>query len=383
MGSNHLVIIDPIYTYGGSKVATENILRLLDEEKLRITVLTANPSSWQYEHLHTRRLYEPKWLANKIKGSLYFVRHFFIALQLLLLRFRLGKIDLALGASGPGIDLSLYLLKSLLKYKIIQLVHGTVAQSRTVGHALKGADEVYHLNSAYDSLLASINRVSKEDYCRLPPNFRQMINGLSEHNWPQPCQYQTPAIFWAASLLKWKGLDTLISALQIVEPVIPIETHICYIKPEQDHIPTCKAPVIIQGVHWHNSPDNLDQIRAGANIFVSTSENEPFGLSILEAMAAGHCVFIPDDNSYWAQHLTDGINCIKYKPGSPDNLVKKLTPIIANLEEIRRLGNNAMNIARQYRASIQYQSLKNSIENLTNLSADSSVIQSNRRLIND
>ena len=74
--------------------------------------------------------------------------------------------------------------------------------------------------------------------------------------------------------------------------------------------------------NWAFDPPNLDELRRQRSIFVSTSEREPFGLSILEAMTAGLCPVIPAEGAYWDQHLTDGEHCLKYTLGDADSLEK-------------------------------------------------------------
>ncbi len=89
----------------------------------------------EMEWLKTHPLHEPAWLAQQEQGIAYFIRHFIILLNILWLRLRFGHFDMALGASGPGVDLALYLARPLLNWKVVQLVHGPVACSRTIGAA--------------------------------------------------------------------------------------------------------------------------------------------------------------------------------------------------------------------------------------------------------
>jgi len=295
----HLVVIDPTAFSGGSKVATESILRLLDSHKIRITVLSADPDSWRDPRFKRVHLYQPQWLAKKEQGIAYFLRHLFIALNLWVTRLRFGGFDIGLGASGPGVDLALYLLKPLLGIKVIQLIHGPVARSNTIARCLLAAEQVYYLQSSRDSLINSLTCLNELPLKTLPAHFHIMHNGLSEQHWPTSCQRQEASIFWAASLLKWKGLETLLTALHKLPIKKRPATHICYIKPKDTQLPISQPPTNLHHVYGYENPANLDQIRASANIFVSTSKNEPFGLSILEALAAGHCVLIPADGAYW------------------------------------------------------------------------------------
>ena len=357
----HLVVIDPTAFSGGSKVATESILRLLDSNKIRITVLSADPDSWHWPQLTCVPLYQPKWLARKEQGIAYFLRHFFIALNLLLLRLRFGRFDIGLGASGPGVDLALYLLKPLLGITVIQLIHGPVARSNTIARCLLAAEQVYYLQSSRDSLLSSLACIDEHPRQTLPAHFQIMHNGLSEQLWPTPCQQQSPVVLWAASLLKWKGLETLLIALRSLPADKRPLTHICYIKPKEMQLPISKLPHALHKVNCYENPANLDQIRASANIFVSTSKNEPFGLSILEALAAGHCVLIPADGAYWDQILEDNLNCIKYQSDNAGHLMQKLMLLNNDLQQVIRIGQQAVKIATDYRAKRRYANIQTGI----------------------
>lgn len=359
--NRHIIVIDATPFIGGSKIATENILRQIDDENIRITVVTADPKSWNWEKLHTIRLFEFKWLARQVHGLPYFIRHLLITLQLLFTRYKQGAFDIALGVSGPGVDLSLYLAKPLLKFNIIQLIHGDVACSRTIGKCLLLADEVHYLESTRNSLLDAISCISKIHTTQLPPHYQQMQNGIPANAWPKRCQTKRPVIFWAASLLKWKGLEVLLGALSILRTDERNETHICFIRPKDTALEISEAPIEMRSVFWHEAPNNLDTLRSATNIFVSTSSHEPFGLSILEAMAAGHCIVIPADGAYWDRKLIEGVECIKYQPSNITDLADKLFMLTHNMPIVRRLGNTAAKKSELYRAELCYASIKNSL----------------------
>jgi len=378
---HHLLVIDPTAFAGGSKVATENILRLLDREHIQITILTADPDSWRWSRLNRVHLYQPRWLANQEQGIPYFLRHMVIAFQLILTCLRFGRFDIAVGASGPGVDLALYMVKSLLGFRLLQLIHGPIARSRTIGRCLLAADEVHYLKNTRSSLQSALFKFTSTPHKLTPPHFQIMQNGLSEHAWPSRCQTERPVIFWAASLLKWKGLDIMLDALNRIEAGSRPETHICYIEPKEILLPVIRAPVSINAVHWHKNPEHLDEIRASANIFVSTSRNEPFGLSILEAMAAGHCVLIPADDAYWDRTLTNGIDCIKYTPGDAADLAGKLRAVSSDMQRIKNLGAAAARMARHYRAHIRYAPIKNTLDRMINVQGSDHSVQTSTETV--
>lgn len=383
----HLLVLDPTAFSGGSKIATENIIRLLDSDKVRVTVLTAHLGSWSYQKLTKVQLLQPKWLSRKETGIPYFLGHIVIALNILLTRLRYGRIDKVIGASGPGVDLALYLIQPVLGFQITQLIHGPVALSKTIARCLNKAHVSYHLESSKNSILAALSRLTNKTQKTLPSHFHVMHNGLPKHSWPTRCQTNKPVIFWAASLLKWKGLDVLLSALKKAPSTVSIETHICYIQPKNTTLPVSKLSLKSNDVHYHENPHHLDKLRADANIFVSTSQNEPFGLSILEAMAAGHCVLIPDDGAYWDNTLKSGVNCIKYTANDADNLMEKLLMLNDDIKTVIRIGNAAAKMALNYQAEKLYENIKLVLESdsdeVTSNPLIQTSMQTNSRLHHD
>ena len=296
----HILILDPVAFGGGSKISTQHLLSLLDRQKVHVSVLTSDLKSWKNTPFNVCPLYMPKRLEKAEQGVLFFIRHCFIAVQLLWLHLFIARIDTALAASGPGVDFALYMLKILLNFKLIQMIHGPVAPSRSIGHCLAAASQVFYLESTKVSLSKALKAAGLQSDIVHYAHFQIFKNGLPEKNWPTPCQYQYCVVFWAASLLKWKGLDTLTNALSILRPSERPETHVSYIRPKQHNLPISEAPQSLSKVFWYQEPLNFDTLRSHANVFVSTSTLEPFGLSILEAMAAGMCVIIPED----------GANCV-------------------------------------------------------------------------
>ena len=360
-----ILVLDPIPFRGGSKVATENILQLVDRRKSKITVLTHDENSWRMEGIRCEPLWEPKWLMTSMQGLPYFLRHFILLLNVIRSFIKHGRAQLLVGASGPGVDLALYFAKALFKGKIIQLIHGPVAVSRTIGRCLLFADRIFCLESARTSVESAVAVVGgslegRVDKCST------FVNGLPDDAWPTPSGTQEVAVLWAASLLKWKGMETLMTALEQFEARNRPQTHICYIRPKEASLPVSQAPISMDKVVWHESPDELDRIRSGCSVFVSTSYQEPFGLSILEALAAGLCVLIPEDGAYWDRMLTDGVNCVKYEPANPQSLARKLRLLKVAPQLLGKIGREGQKVAEKYRASSCYRNIIGYIESTEN-----------------
>jgi len=372
----HIVLVDPIAYGGGSKIATARMLKMVDPKKVRVTVVTGDPESWAGTLAKTSPLFEFSLLSRKDQGVGYFLRHILIAFSLLWARISCGRFDRAVGASGPGIDLSLYIGRKIFGYQIIQLIHGPVAKSRTIARALESADRVFYLETAAESLVSALETIrSKAEITQMMESrkFSTFRNGLADDQWPTRSHSPAGGIFWASSLLKWKGLETLIEAVKLLPSPGLVDTHICFIRPKNTNLELGPGPVEIDRVHWHENPQNLDQIRAGCKIFISTSRKEPFGLSILESMAAGLAILIPNDDSYWDRQLEDRKHCLKYRAEDSEDLALKILYLQQNPGLIEKLGKQSQLVASHYRADIVYRETLDCMEQ-TELLASHSIV---------
>ncbi|MCL2914037.1 glycosyltransferase family 4 protein [Shewanella corallii] len=330
------------------------MLSLLGED-CSFTVFTQDPQSWQTLNPDTHPLWLPAWIMNKDMGLLYFLKFLLIATQVLVRWPMLKKPGLMIGASGPGIDLAAYLVRYITGTPILQMIHGPVATSKTIGKCLMQAEAVHYLPGCKSSIRLALDRAGALHEAMVEPRYVTMLNGLAIDNWPTQATQETestPSVFWAASLLKWKGLDLLTAALNKVPE---IKANICYIQPKNIALEHSEIGQSDDRIHWYKEPKNLDEIRAGSQIFVSTSQHEPFGLSILEAIAAGQCIVLPADGSYWDKVLVDGANCVKYTPGDSQDLANKLRMLCDTPELVIELGHCAGFISRNYHAEAVYQ----------------------------
>lgn len=365
------LIFDPITFKGGSKIATVEALSLCRADINHFVIATADVEFWKSCKLTASHSVDIvalpliKPLAKQHYGLLYWLSQCYTALCLLFFLIKYKSIDRAIGASGPGMDMPLYIVKLLKNIELVQFIHGHVGNSRSIGYCLTVADKVFYLPSCRPSISVALRtylerKTSIEDSGSLVEmyltsrKYHTFVNGLPEDRWPTRCQTDFPVCFWAASLLKWKGLDLFVEALKHAAHIKPIASNICYIRPIDTAIPTSTAPVVIKYTNWYQDPQELDTIRSQSNIFVSTSHKEPFGLSILEALAAGMCVVIPQDGSYWDKRLTHNLNCIKYLPDDANSLCDALLYAVKDRTNFKRCIDNGMMIAEEYRAEQRY-----------------------------
>ena len=367
---NTLVIYDPIPFAGGSKVAINHLLEVyyeLNKTRSRIIIATCNTASWQQQLQTTQNapkhtatctqlapLYLPYALSQASQGGLFYAKQIFLMLQLLGVLLRHRRVTQILCISGPGVDAGALFLSHWLGITRFLFIQGPFAASRLALKSLALANQVYYLAGCRSYYLNVLQAMAPNQGLSLKSKSQVFINGLPKNQWPSASTQTQPVILWAASLLKWKGLTLLEETLAHAHLAPNIQAHICYIKPQKTTL-ACNAPP----KNTHNTcaweqPKNLDALRSQARIFVSTSTLEPFGLSILEAMAAGLCPVIPRDGAYWDTQLTHGINCIKYTPANAPDLTRFLNLLAKHSHCINYLGLNAQKVAQKYSAQHAY-----------------------------
>lgn len=363
--TKHILILDSIPYISDSKLATQNILACLTKDNIKLTVLTHDKHAWQAPGRQTQIIYEPLLLTQKSSGIGYYLRHLILFLNMIWVRIKFGKIDLTVGASSPNHDLAIYLYQLLFNNQVMQLIHAPITPSKTAGYCLREADSIFYIGCALDSINLTLKSIdySADELKGQGTKIKPFLNGLPTNNWPSPViDYQQPKLLWAETRLKQEELATLTSALESCSFMTRPETHICYNARKQTQVKNSQTPIEIPNVYWHESPDHLDEIRRHTNIFISTSHKNSFGLATLEAMAAGLCIVIPKDGSYWDHQLIEGKHCIKYLPCNPQDLRHQISAVIKHPQLIEKLGLSAQKIAQHYRANTLYHTIAQTIE---------------------
>ncbi len=345
-----ILIYDPVPFKGGSKEVMKTILAELPDD-VEVWVISNDTDSWCHSSVNLCPLFSPGFLQNKTTGMPYFLKQLIYLFSLLFLMIKLKRFHKIIGISGPGVDFALYLLNELININIIQLVQGDIATSKVAGFGLTRANKVFYLPSTYHSIQRALERSSKNTVIN-NKIFIPFINGLNKASIKAKMANNRVGLLWAASLLKWKRLELFIDALDKVDTIYSNPNKyfakICYIEPKAEAYLDIAQLKSVDNIHWYQDPDNLNDIRATCSVFISTSEKEPFGLSILEAMVAGLAIVIPADDAYWDQHLTDGYDCIKYNPNDINTLVAALVRLIDNPNLLSKLAQQANETAQYY-----------------------------------
>ncbi len=385
------IIYDPVSFAGGSKVAMNHIIG--ECRGSRPIVATCDPSSWHAKHTIIP-LYLPQKLKRASSGIPFYGKQLFLSVQLVVIFLKYIRIKKVAVISGPAVDIAALILGKLLKKYTIQLIQGPISHSRVALLGLKMSSRIFYLASCQKNIANLIQYQSTLDIAKINQKSTTFTNGLPHNQWPTPSlsinsdnrsinntstnntstnrpviahnNHHNPStlpnpipsrVFWAASLLKWKGLDILETAMNHYLNNTHIQASICYIQPNNTTLACHQAPQNNQQISVWENPNNLDEIRSQCNIFVSTSQHEPFGLSILEAMAARLCPVIPKDGAYWDTQLTHGVNCFKYTPNDPQSLARILLLLSRHTFCITSVGQCAQDIASQYKAQNTYRAI--------------------------
>jgi len=93
--------------------------------------------------------------------------------------------------------------------------------------------------------------------------------------------------------------------------------------------------------------ERVAQLMAAADAFVLSSKGESFGLSLLEASAAGVPVVCSNAGGV-PEIFQDGFNALLYPPGDDNAMAKAIICLIQDKELAKKISANAMEIAGKF-----------------------------------
>ena len=359
--SRYIMVFDPVPCKGGSKKVAQSVLSACHDDK--ITVESNDTVSWLGLSMTTLPLCKSTWVINQEQGVGYLLKHFILSLTLIFYIIRFGRPSKLLGISGPTVDLTIYIIGWLFRCEVVQLIQGNVSSSSVSGFCLNKAKAVFYLQSTECSIKKALSFPCNSKLS-LASKFHYFINSVDPKQISVRKETHSVGILWAGSLQNWKRVDTFVDAFQQLQQsptVKPISYYgnICFIGDLNNDLAIKTHH--IDALTLYQDPENFDSIRSNADIFVSTSINEPFGLAILESMLAGLVIVIPGDNAYWDKQLTHRVNCIKYEPGNTVSLNDALVELIDDQDLRNKLTKNSQQIAQQYTSFKYYQRIANCI----------------------
>ena len=103
-------------------------------------------------------------------------------------------------------------------------------------------------------------------------------------------------------------------------PNLP-ELHICGTGWQSDELQTQSAH--LKQVKWHGFVEYTSRILIQSDLYIHTCDSEPFGLAILEAMAAGVPVLVPDQGGA-ADLVNNGVTGFYFRAGDSHDLALQI-----------------------------------------------------------
>ena len=160
-----------------------------------------------------------------------------------------------------------------------------------------------------------------------------------------------PLVVTALRLIKGKSPELLIAAFARVLEVVPdAKLVIAGSGQEEDNL-SCQ----IQDLNITSSvfmagrleKEKVAQLMAAADVFVLPSKIESFGLTLLEASAAGLPVVCSNAGGI-TEVFRDGFNALLYHPGDDDAMAKAIIRLLQNKELAKSISVNAVETAGKF-----------------------------------
>ena len=160
-------------------------------------------------------------------------------------------------------------------------------------------------------------------------------------------RYPGPILLFVGRLRYYKGLDTLIRAMQQVEATLLVVGT----GPEADHLTALRDDLGLAGkVHFLGDvgDDQLPAHYQAADIFVlpSSHRSEAFGIVLLEAMAAGTPLISTELGTGTSWVNQDGVTGLVVPPRDADALAAAINRLLGDEALRKAMGDRAQDRAR-------------------------------------
>ena len=256
------------------------------------------------------------------------------------------KPDVLLGNNAPAPNLACAITARTLGIPRLQYVRGAFHHGRLARAVLADAAVVF--------------AVGEEVHAKLPIALR-VEEGLSDAQWPSARRGPSTRRFWCATLAPWKGVSLFCEVLAEAPGEgadLCAADLACWGQPAPIEEPTPPGCI----VHRNASQSAIDALRARCGIYVHTAlQPEPFGRSVLEAMAAGLCPVVPDEGGPRTL-IEHGVTGLHYQARSKTSLVQALHRLDASEPLREALSRESARAAQRHRAGIAFEPVRLAME---------------------
>jgi len=166
----------------------------------------------------------------------------------------------------------------------------------------------------------------------------------------QPSRKVWGRVVYVGRLVPHKNVDMLIEAFSVARALLGdgLELHIVGCGPLADRLRFVanRTPGCL--FHGYLPDAEMRRVLESSWIFVSPSEREGSGITILEAMAAGTPVLVPDFRDNAARELVDGCNGVVFKPPDSRALADAMVGLYRDEDGWRGMSKRCRVVARSF-----------------------------------
>jgi glycosyltransferase involved in cell wall biosynthesis len=166
-----------------------------------------------------------------------------------------------------------------------------------------------------------------------------------------------PIVGLVARLQRWKGIHVAIEALPSIRSsfadailVVVGGAHFSELGYEQELLSAAARLGVADGVILVGLQRDIPLWLSAMDVVVHASFDEPFGISVIEAMAMGKPI-VASDSGGPLEIIEDGRNGRLFRTGDADSLSHAVERLLSDPQEAARLGRNARLRAKDFSSS--------------------------------
>ena len=228
-------------------------------------------------------------------------------------------------------------------------------------YLMKHVKMVTVLNERLRSILISLNKIKPENIVAIPPKgidideFNPNIDTKDVRERYRLSNYETVILF-ANTITPRKGVEYLVRAANIIVNQFNYK-NVLFLLAGRTNLDKEYVDKILKIIKVHKLEENVklighkqrEELRAlyvASDIFVTSSLEEGFGLSVMEAMSSGKPLIGTNVGGIPMQ-IKNGWNGFLVEPGNVKQLAEKIRYLIDNPEERKRMGRNSRKLAEE------------------------------------